>query len=403
MAAGWTSTPGFRLFTTSRIHVDDSGRFTTATPPLALSSLQPFIDQFETLTVYGRVGTTPHGAMPFELNHPRLRVIPIPEYCGVKDFTKRFFTIRSFIHSHIRSNIDYVGVWLPSPISGIVTSRARQIGAPLMTTLVGDGADVAYGMAPQVFKKLSALLTRKQVQWANQRANATVYVTLETLQQLYPPNPDALTLSRTNLSLPTGVFDSPHTWIDVEAESPLRLVAVGSQQQNYKGHDLLLEAVAQLQQGGVECELTLVGSGALHDSLLRQGQELQIKNLTMIPRLGDSAAVIDFVKKQHLFLMPSRTEGMPKALLEAMAAGTLSIGSQVGGIPELLQPPCLFPPESPQAIVETVQRVTQNNETFNHLRSVQRQKAKDVYTHHSGPGILNEFLAHWKGQQETVL
>jgi len=398
VVSGWTSTPNFQLFTTSHIHVDQRGRFTTATAPLALANIQPYIDEFDHVVIHGRLNNDPGGELPFDLTHPRVRVKPIPGYFGTRQFIRKFPKIRSAVRSSITSSQDYVGVWLPSPIAGVVTKRAQRIGAPLLTTLVGDGGDVASGMLPEPFKSLGATWSQWRLKQANRRADATIYVTLETLQRIYPPSPQAITLSRTNLWLDPDVFDRPPRQIDVEATRPLKLVAVGSQQQNYKGHDLLLQAVAQLQQTGFDCALTIVGSGALHRSLIDLGQELGIQNLTMTPSVGNSSDVIRFLHDQDLFIMPSRTEGMPKALLEAMAVGTLSLGSRVGGIPELLTSPCLFEPESVTEIVQAVRRVTADNDRFSELRAEQRAKALHVHTNHSGPQILRDFLSRWIAQ-----
>lgn len=396
MTSGWTSTPNFQLFTTSHIHVDERGRFTTATAPLALTNIQPYIDEFNHVVIHGRINNQPHGAMPFDVTHPRVSVKPIPPYSGISQFVRELPKIRAAIQSSITSPQDHVGVWLPSPIAGIVTKQAQRIGAPLLTTLVGDGGNVAYGMVPEPFKTVGAYLSQQRVRRANHRADATIYVTLETLQRIYPPNPQAITLSRTNLWLDPDVFDHELRQVDVETTRPIKLAAVGSQQQNYKGHDLLLQAVAQLQQTGFNCSLTVVGSGALHQSLIDLGHELGVENLTMLPSVGNSSDVMRFLRNQDLFIMPSRTEGMPKALLEAMAVGTLSLGSRVGGIPELLTPPCLFEPESVTGIVEAVRRVTADNDQFSELRVQQRAKALQVHTNHSGAQILREFLSRWK-------
>jgi glycosyltransferase involved in cell wall biosynthesis len=58
-----------------------------------------------------------------------------------------------------------------------------------------------------------------------------------------------------------------------------------------------------------------------------------------------------------LFVLPSRTEGLPRALVEAMARGLPCIGSAVGGVPELLDASELVPAGDPAALAAKIQEV----------------------------------------------
>jgi glycosyltransferase involved in cell wall biosynthesis len=66
----------------------------------------------------------------------------------------------------------------------------------------------------------------------------------------------------------------------------------------------------------------------------------------------------DLVRKElseaDLFVLPSRTEGLPRALIEAMAIGLPCIGSDVGGIPELLPPSERVPPGDARALADGI-------------------------------------------------
>jgi len=54
--------------------------------------------------------------------------------------------------------------------------------------------------------------------------------------------------------------------------------------------------------------------------------------------------VFDWLDEIDVYVQPSRTEGLPRALIEAMSRACPAIGSAVGGIPELLPRSCLFGP-----------------------------------------------------------
>jgi glycosyltransferase involved in cell wall biosynthesis len=68
-------------------------------------------------------------------------------------------------------------------------------------------------------------------------------------------------------------------------------------------------------------------------------------------------AVRDELDAADLFVLPSRTEGLPRAMIEAMARGLPSLGSTVGGIPELLPPEDMVPPGDVTALARKIREV----------------------------------------------
>jgi glycosyltransferase involved in cell wall biosynthesis len=70
--------------------------------------------------------------------------------------------------------------------------------------------------------------------------------------------------------------------------------------------------------------------------------------------LPPAEAVYRFLDDIDLFVLPSRTEGLPRSLIEAMARGCPCIGSTVGGIPELLPPEDMVPPGDADALARKI-------------------------------------------------
>jgi glycosyltransferase involved in cell wall biosynthesis len=101
-----------------------------------------------------------------------------------------------------------------------------------------------------------------------------------------------------------------------------------------KGHAYLLQALAALSDRGIVCTLLLAGDGperqALEARAVRLGISGQVRFLGVQPHVADVLAVMD------IFVLPSITEGLPLALLEAMAATKPVIATAVGGIPEVI-------------------------------------------------------------------
>lgn len=101
-----------------------------------------------------------------------------------------------------------------------------------------------------------------------------------------------------------------------------------------KGHDLLLEGIAPLCVSNPNLHLVIMGGGELEGSLNELAKKLNIVDRITIT--GSLPNAYRYLKAIDIFIMPSRSEGLPIAMLEAMSTGLPTIGSNVGGIPEAL-------------------------------------------------------------------
>ncbi len=101
-----------------------------------------------------------------------------------------------------------------------------------------------------------------------------------------------------------------------------------------KGYDLLLRACARLNRGEINFKILLVGEGPQAEALRELANSLGIGDKLLLPGFRNDPA--SFYPVLDVFCMPSHREGLPLALLEAMAAGRAVIANTVGGIPEVL-------------------------------------------------------------------
>jgi glycosyltransferase involved in cell wall biosynthesis len=111
-----------------------------------------------------------------------------------------------------------------------------------------------------------------------------------------------------------------------------RIVAVG-RLERVKGFDLLIDALARLQAEGIEARLTLIGEGAERAALEQQARTAQVADRVEFAGRLPRESVRARLQDADLFVLSSRSEGTPLALLEAMATGTACIAASVGGVP----------------------------------------------------------------------
>jgi glycosyltransferase involved in cell wall biosynthesis len=107
------------------------------------------------------------------------------------------------------------------------------------------------------------------------------------------------------------------------------LVAVGNLYP-VKGHTHLIDAMARLAERHSTLHLAICGRGPLGDALAAQARRLGLANRVHL--LGLRSDVAASVAAADLFVMPSLSEGLPLALLEAMSAGSAIVATAVGEV-----------------------------------------------------------------------
>jgi colanic acid/amylovoran biosynthesis glycosyltransferase len=105
-----------------------------------------------------------------------------------------------------------------------------------------------------------------------------------------------------------------------------------------KGQLLLIDAIARLTQAGMPCRLTLVGDGPLRSAIEALIGQYQLEAQIRITGYVTNDEVQSHILKARAFVLPSFAEGLPVAIMEALALGRPVVSTYVAGIPELVQP-----------------------------------------------------------------
>jgi glycosyltransferase involved in cell wall biosynthesis len=117
-----------------------------------------------------------------------------------------------------------------------------------------------------------------------------------------------------------------------------------------KGQRILLEAFVRVYEKYPKSWLILAGKGRLEYELHSLAVELNIHERVLF--LGYRTDVPVVLRACDVFVLPSIAEGLPGALLEAMATGVPVIASRVGGVPEILNSPDAGTMVSPSSVDE---------------------------------------------------
>jgi glycosyltransferase involved in cell wall biosynthesis/protein-tyrosine-phosphatase len=105
-----------------------------------------------------------------------------------------------------------------------------------------------------------------------------------------------------------------------------------------KGHEYLIGAAARIAEARPDVRVVIAGSGPRRRELQALARSLGVDRrcLFVEPPVDESIGVYDLVGALDVFVLPSLSEGIPMALLEAMALGTPVVASAVGGVPEVV-------------------------------------------------------------------
>jgi len=145
-----------------------------------------------------------------------------------------------------------------------------------------------------------------------------------------------------------------------------------------KGHDILLRAVALLTPRHSSLRVRLFGSGPEAENLLRLAQDLGVS--ANVDFCGEVTDVAPHLATPGCFVLPSRTEGSPVALVEALAAGCAVVATRVGGVTEIVESGSngfLVPPEDPKALAEAMGTVlTMSAGDYESLSRAARQSVR---------------------------
>lgn len=120
-------------------------------------------------------------------------------------------------------------------------------------------------------------------------------------------------------------------------DGPRRLVSIGRFVEQ-KGQLALVAAMARLRDSHPDLHLTLIGEGAMRGALEAEITRQGLTHRITLTGWVDEARVTAELSAAHGLVMPSFAEGLPMAVMEAMAAARPVIATYIAGTPELVQP-----------------------------------------------------------------
>lgn len=245
---------------------------------------------------------------------------------------------------------DCVIARIPGVVANMAVSACRAVGKAYSAEVVVDPWEY---FAPETRGGLVNGAVRRV--WTSglkrscREAVGVSYVTEHYLQERYPcaameGSEGSFTSHYSSVELPDDSFAEPRR--HVKKHTLTLAHAANSFSGNSKGHYTLFDALEILVAQGYDVRAICVGDGpSLPDYRAYVEKAGLADRVEFTGRLSSGEEVRKRIAQADVFVFPTRAEGLPRVLLEAMAEGMPCLSTPVCGIPEILPEECLFAPD----------------------------------------------------------
>ncbi|SUX48412.1 glycosyltransferase [Chryseobacterium indoltheticum] len=298
----------------------------------------------------------------------KVHFIDMPYYIGPLQYLLKYFQIHNQVKRLVKTHWNAAFICrVPGNMGDIVIKELKRKSKAYGIEVVGDPDEVFSDESfKHPLKKFFHKNTIRNLKRNISGAAAVLYVTKYTLQRKYPVFSDSFTTYASNVMLSSDFSaKEPKTLTKAKV---YKVLSAGSLEQMYKAPDIALEAVKIYNSKFPEqpIEFNWLGDGIYMENLQKQCADMKLNNFHFKGQVS-SKQVVDEMKKCDLFVLVSRTEGLPRVIIEAMAQGLPVIGTKVGGIPELLNEDSLIEKNNAEALALKINEILSRPDYYTKL------------------------------------
>lgn len=292
------------------------------------------------------------------------------------------YTKKQIIKEKLRKTlekVDFAIIRLPSVLGYIAQEICIEQKKKYVLEIVTCPWD-AYWNYGNIAGKLVAPLEFLKLKGATKKAQDVIYVTKHFLQNRYP------TFHR-QIAISNVLIKSRKNWEDVvrfyENGQPeiFKIGLIGSFHVRWKGHYEAIKAVAKLVQQGVKnVKLFLVGTGDygwVEDIIATENVSEYVEIIGTLE--AAEKGIYPFMDGLHLYIHPSKQEGLPRVVIEALSRGRLTLGSSAAGIPELLDEEYLHKPGDWNTLADQIASLYNNPDSWERICKVNWDRSLEYF------------------------
>lgn len=298
-------------------------------------------DNLSVLMRVNEISETEANAKLSKITISPLEIIRCPNLMTVKNLIFTSKKAKIIIERAVKKS-DYIVARLPSMIGYQAINFAKKHNKPYLVEVVTCPWDAFWNhslkgkiIAPIMYKKM-----KKYVK----NAKYVVYVTNEFLQRRYPTKGKSENCSNVSLKkIDERILSNRVLRIKNMNNRKKIIGTTAAVNVKFKGQQYIIEALGKLKKeyGETDYEYQLVGDGD-QSYLKRVAEKNNVSDQVVFLGAVPHNKVFDWLETIDIYAQPSRQEGLPRALVEAMSLGIPSFGAKTAGIPELLDSNYIF-------------------------------------------------------------
>lgn len=331
------------------------------------------------------------------VSDPRIEIYPLPIFHGPAEYITVYGRIGKAMKSAIEG-CDAAILRLPSTVAQRISRRVQKSCIPYACEVVFNARD-GFISSSSFMEKLLWLIIDRRMRRVCKGADGVSCVTEHQLQKrYYSIKENHFTSHYSSLALEKSFYSLPRQF---PSNKRLTIAHVSNQIRldGRKGEKTVIDALKLLKDKGVMVNLAFAGddwdnsTSAILEYSASIGVEGQVHCVGYLSRSELSV----FLDESDLFVLPTKAEGLPRVIIEAMAKGLPVITTPVSGNPELIQPDYLVDYDDINGLVDRIGVLVTDKKEYEKTSSVNYFKSLE-YQAHILEGRRDEFYSYLKSR-----
>lgn len=344
-----------------------------------------YLDVFEDVRVFARCSDVDVVDEKFlRVDGDHVEVFPMPDYVGPVQLLKKCFAVSNAAKKAL---VGCSAALMRLPIaSDAIVYRQLKGKLPLAAEVTYDPlSDTSpNGLVGKLAGKVFLFMTRKICR----EINGVSYVTAYTIQNHIPSYAKKCGETETHFeaSYSTAMllktyFAGPRKF---DGKRSFVIAHCNAAMNDYrKGEDIVLRVVKNLNDCGFDVSVNFVGDGTKRLEFEKMAFDLGIKpKVHFYGLLSKPEDVRNVLLNSDCFVFPTKAEGLPRGIIEAMAVGLPVLSTPVGGIPEIIDSQFLYAPTDVSAFTSQLKKWFDKPGSMNEVSERNFQKSLEFENEH---------------------